>query len=262
MKRSTVILAALNALSFVAMVVVNGLANALPLNGRGTGEISDSYPNLFVPIGLTFSIWGLIYLLLLGFTLFGLVVALKGSERAEGVKRLGPFFFLSSLANLGWIFAWHWERLALSLVLMLVILASLILGYLRLGIGRERFDLWGKLFLQIPFSVYLGWITVATIANVTALLVSLEWGGFGLSEVVWTVIMILAAVVITLAMIMTRGDVAYTLVVVWALLGIFLKRSAADDAPAVAWTAIIGAAALLVAAIIARFYFARRRATS
>ena len=137
MKRAATLLAIVNVVAYIAMVVVNGLANALPLNGRGTGEISDSHPNLFVPAGLTFSIWGLIYLLLLGFSVYGLVASIRGSEGADGVTRIGSFFAISSLANLGWSFAWHWEVIWLSVVLMLVILATLIAAYLRLDIGRR-----------------------------------------------------------------------------------------------------------------------------
>ena len=247
-------LALSNAAAFVAMVVVNGLANGLPLNGRGTGEISDQYPNLFVPAGVTFSIWGLIYLLLLGLCVYGLIVAFRGRESAESVARLGPYFVLSSAANIGWIFAWHWQRIGLSVGLMLVLLSSLVFAYLRVGVGRRRDERWTRLWVHLPLSVYLGWITVATIANVTALLVDLEWSGFGLSEVTWAVVMILVAVVIGALMLFTRGDLAFALVIAWAFGGIYLERSSELTAPvpAVAWTALIGAAVLVVTGVLVR----------
>jgi hypothetical protein len=263
MQRSPVTLAVINGVAFLATVVVNGLANGLPLNGRGTGEISDLYPNLFVPAGLTFSIWGLIYLLLLGFCTYGLVHAIRAGERATSVLRIGPFFIVSSLANIGWIFAWHWQRMGLSVALMLILLTALIVLYLRLEIGKQPVDLLQKVFFHLPFSVYLGWITVATIANVTALLVSVEWGGAGLSEAVWTIGVLVVAVAITCVVIVTRRDLGYALVVVWALIGIYLKRSAdlAEPAPAVAMTALAGAGGLVVLVVLARF-LPRREASS
>lgn len=261
MKRSTVALAVANIVAYLAMVVVNGLANALPLNGRQTGEISDAYPNLFVPAGLTFAIWGLIYLLLLGFVVAGLVAALREGEAAGEVARIGPLFLVSSGANLAWIFAWHWERIPLTLVLMLVILGSLIWTCLRLDIGRRSVGPATRLTMHLPFSVYLGWITVATIANVTALLVSIGWGGLGIGPVTWTVSMIVVASAITLAVIVTRRDLAYTLVIAWAFLGIYLERTAEGDAPAVAWTAIAAAGVLTAAAVGGRVRAHRRGRT-
>ena len=259
-KRREVVLAAANAAAFVAMVVVNGLANGLPLNGRRTGEISALYPNLFVPAGLTFAIWGLIYLLLAAFCVHGLVVALRPRQDAAWLRRLGPLFVVSSLANAGWIFAWHWLAIGLSLVLMLVLLASLVLAYLRLGIGKEPAGLVDRLLVHLPFRIYLGWITVATIANVTAWLVALGWDGLGLPPSAWAVGVIVAAVAITLAVVVTRDDLPYALVVVWALVGIHLARSgdSAEPAPAVSTAALAGAGLLLVAALAHRVLRGRR----
>jgi len=218
--------ALLNLLGFAATLVLNALANILPLNGKQTGELSDSYPNLFVPAGLTFSIWGVIYLLLTAFIVYQLVCVVRGSRDRGFLDRIGPLFLISSVANSLWIVAWHWQLVPLSLLLMLVLLGSLIAMYLRLEIGRGDKERARKLLVELPFSVYLGWITVATIANTTALLVDAGWGGLGLSEVFWAVLVIIAALVITALMLYTRGDVAYALVVLWALLGIYLKRTA------------------------------------
>jgi hypothetical protein len=190
------------------------------------------YPNLFVPSGLTFSIWGIIYLLLLGFSIFQ--ATKKGNP---AVERIGWLFVISSAANIGWIFAWHYMLVGLSLILMLVLLGSLITLYLRLGIGGTENQLSAETgrgmrwFVNVPFSVYLGWITVATIANATALLVDLGWNGFGLPEQFWTIFVIAAALVITILMLLTRRDVAYALVVIWALLGIVIKRAFEDPEP-------------------------------
>ena len=213
-----------NFLAFLGTVAVNALAVTLPLNGRSTGELSDAYPNLFVPAGLTFSIWGVIYLLLGAFAVFQLLA------HRPFVDRIGWIFVLSSAANMGWIVAWHYEQVLLSFLIMLALLASLIAVYLRLFIGRSTGSAEEKWLGHVCFSVYLGWITVATVANATALLVNAGWGRFGLSEAFWAIFVIGAATFITLLMLLRRGDIFHALVVLWALLGIVLKRSAAGGA--------------------------------
>ena len=218
----------LNLIAFSATIVVNALANALPINGRTTGELSDLYPNLFVPAGVTFSIWGLIYLLLAIFAVYQMVVPVS---RAGFVEKIGPFFILASAANIGWIFLWHYQRVSASLVVMLILLASLIFLYLRLGVGVDSVSWRQRLLVQLPFSVYLGWITVATIANATAVLVHIGWNRFGASAELWTVGVLIVATLITLAVLYTRSDLFYALVILWAFLGILLKRLAAETAP-------------------------------
>ncbi|MBI4978678.1 MAG: tryptophan-rich sensory protein [Spirochaetes bacterium] len=204
------------------MVTVNALANILPINGVTTGAVSDSYGNLFAPAGITFAIWGVIYLLLLMFSVYQ-CRGFGGGDNAF-IEKAGWYFALSCVANAAWIIAWHYDFLLVSLILMIAILTSLITIYVRLDIGRTAVSRMERWFVQIPFSVYLGWITVAAIANATALFVSLSWDGFGISPVVWTVIVIAAAVIITAAVLVTRRDIAYALVVIWALSGIIIKR--------------------------------------
>jgi hypothetical protein len=210
-----------NLLSFILTIVVNSLANIIPLNGKTTGELSDSFPNLFVPAGYVFSIWGLIYILLAIFT----ISQALPKYRDEGIiEKISYLFIISNLANSSWIVFWHFEIVFASLLVMLILLISLILVYSRLEIGKNSVSRNEKLFSHIPFSVYLGWITVATVANVTALLVFINWDGFGISEVVWTAIVISVATLITLILIFTRRDYAYALVPVWAFIGIALKQ--------------------------------------
>jgi hypothetical protein len=242
-RRLSITFAILNLLGFLGTIIVNGLANALPLNNRNTGELSDLYPNLFVPAGLTFSIWGLIYLLLAIFVVYHLVSAFrKTSEMPAFSARIGILFFISCLANIGWIFAWHYEILPLSLFFMLIILACLLAIYLRLDIGKSSAANQEKYMVHLPLSVYLGWITIATIANVTALLVKANWNNFGLGEPFWTMLVIVVGIAIALAVIFTRKDIFYALVVDWAILGILIKRLTVDAVPvqSVVITAIIG----------------------
>jgi hypothetical protein len=219
-------------LGFLGTVVVNALANILPINNRTTGELSDLYPNLFVPAGLTFAIWGLIYVLLAIFVIYQLRPPIRrDAQKIAFVQKIGPLFFISCLANIGWIFAWHYEIVPLSLVLMLILLGCLIAIYLRLNIGKSEATKSEKYSVHLPFSVYLGWITIATIANVTALLVDINWNTWGLGEQFWAVAVIIVGIAIALSVLFTRKDIYYCLVVDWALLGILIKRLSVTTVP-------------------------------
>lgn len=222
-------LSILNLLSFVSIVIVNYLAVTLPLNNKTTGALADQYPNLFVPVGLTFSIWGIIYLLLGIFIVYQLVYAFKkDTQNSSFLEKIGILFFVSCLANFTWIFAWHFEMVPLSLFIMLILLIFLIVIYQKLNIGRSEASKSEKYLVHLPFSVYLGWITIATIANTTALLVDLHWNRFGLSEPFWTIAVIIIGILIAFFMLFYRKDIFYCLVVDWALLGILIKRLTVD----------------------------------
>jgi hypothetical protein len=172
--------------------------------------------------------------------------------------KIGLWFLVSCLANAAWILAWHYELLLLSLILMLVLLCSLLAIYLRLRIGVTGVARSERILVHIPFSIYLGWITVATIANVSAVLTSVQWGTFGLGAEFWTVAVLTVAILIALAMALTRYDIFFALVVDWALLGILLKRLGDTTAPdrAIETTAIIGI--VLVSAVVAMQVVRRR----
>ncbi len=223
----------------IATIVVNGLANALPLNGQTTGEISDRFQVYFVPAGYVFSIWGLIYLGLAAYAIYQVLPAQRESPRLE---RIGYLFALSCLANIVWIFLWHYEVFVGTLVAMLALLGLLIAIYLRLGIGRAQVSRAERWLVHLPFSIYLGWITVATIANVTSLLDYLGWDGGGIAPAWWAVIMLVAATAITALVSLTRGDVAYVLVIIWAFMGIAIKH---------AETALVSITAALLVLVLA-----------
>ncbi len=222
----------LNLLAFLATVAVNALAVILPINGKTTQELSDAYPNLFVPAGLTFSIWGVIYLLLAIYCVYELLPPIRNNAlRGEFIDRIGWLFFISCVLNSGWIFAWQYEMVPLSVIIMLALLLTLIGIYLRLRIGKSGAPTGERYLVHVAFSVYLGWISVATIANITALLVSWHWNGFGISGQIWAAVMILVAVILALIMLLKRRDIFYALVIDWALLGILLKRLADNSQP-------------------------------
>lgn len=210
--------------TYVAMVVVNFLANSLPINNRSTGDISNDYPNLFAPAGIAFSIWGLIYLLLAGYVVFQFVTK---SEKTEGLlKKINPLFIATSVANSVWIFAWHYDVIGLSVLIMAAILVLLIkiADILR----KEQFTALEKFFIWAPFSIYFGWITVAAIANITIFLVSIGWNGFGISAFIWTCAILLIGATIGILRMQKDKNTAYGLVLVWAYLGILLKHLSAN----------------------------------
>lgn len=234
-----------NAVALVAALVVNFLANALPLNGQTSAEIANRLPILFVPANYVFSIWGVIYTLLIG---FGIYQALPSQRENPLLRRVGYWFAVSCVANFTWLFLFHYEQFPLSMIAMIVLLVSLIIIYTRLGVGRERLNTAGKWLLHIPFSVYMGWISVATIANAAYVLYNVQWDGFGIAGAVWAVVMLVVAAGLTLVNIATRRDIAYTSVILWALVGIMIKQSAVQPVAITAglMVAVVGVALVAV----------------
>jgi hypothetical protein len=219
------ILQAGNILTVIITIVVNALAVILPLNGKTTQELSDALPNFFVPAGLTFSIWSVIYILWIVFAVYQARDMFKKEEiKMPFLPQITGLFIVSGVANSAWIFLWHYEYVGLALLMMILLLGSLLAIYVRLKIGKSSVPMKEKLLLHVPFSVYLGWITVATIANVTAFLVSIQWDGFGIDQLTWTILIIAVGTLLTYLMLALRKDLAFSLVVLWAFLGIWMKR--------------------------------------
>ncbi|MGA2111820.1 MAG: TspO/MBR family protein [Anaerolineales bacterium] len=211
------------AVTVLATIVVNILADALPINGLNTAAISNSFHIYFVPAGYVFSIWGLIYIGLIAYAAYQ---ALPSQRENPRLRATGWWISLGGLANIAWIFFWHYELFPLTLVAMLVLLATLLITYLGLRRGQTAPSAGETWAVRIPFSLYLGWITVATIANVSDVLWSLQWNGFGITPEAWMLIMLIAVFAIASWMNLVRRDVAFTLVIVWALAGIVVQQSA------------------------------------
>ena len=230
-----------NIAAFIVTLAVNGLAGTTVLNGRTTAQVSDLYSNPFTPAGYVFAIWAVIYTLLLVFVVYQ---ALPKQKDKPFQKQIGALFILSSVFNVVWLFLWQYDYIALSVVVMFALLATLVAIYLRLGIGKSSAPLSEKLAVHLPFSVYLGWITVASIANVAAALVSLGWSGFGLSAETWAIGAMVVALIVTLIVVAFRRDIAYSLVLVWALAGIAVKQ---NIYPSIVFTAELAIAAILIA---------------
>jgi len=211
-------------LLFVGVIAVNALANILPINGYNTGQISAFYPNAFVPAGFTFSIWGVIYLLLLFYTIGYTYYSLKRQAYSKAyrfIERINPYFLLTCIFNMAWIVAWHYLQIELSVLIMLLFLNSLIQLFLKTKTTAHDLNLTQRFILQTPFIVYLGWISVATIANITALLVAYKWTAFSIAPVYWSAAMILIAIILAVWMLLKFKAVPFALVVAWALWGIY-----------------------------------------
>lgn len=237
----------LNLTGLVIMLLVNFLANWLPINNVTTGEVSDQYLNIFTPAGFTFSIWGLIYLALIILVIY-LFRGLKtsGEKASHFIERIGLLFFISSLFNAAWIFAWHYFLIELSLIFMLGLLISLIIIYRRIKASID----FG--WLAVPFSIYLGWISVATIANIVAWQTTIEWDMLGLSEEIWLVILLAAVILLTFGFLRQFKDLAFTLVILWSLTGIFVERASQQS---VISLAPLAAAISFVIIVLVLFYY-------
>ncbi|MEJ5292246.1 MAG: hypothetical protein WHS82_01495 [Candidatus Methanosuratincola sp.] len=210
----------LNLVGFAITVSVNAMASAYALNWRTTAQVSDLYPTVVTPAGITFSIWGVIYLML---GVFVIAPFLMRQTSVDYVRKIGPLFLLSCVFNIAWLLLWHYDYIAFSVLAMLALFLTLLAIYLVVGVGRLRPPLRERLAFQVPFSLYLGWITVAFVVNIAAALVYLGWDRLGLSEPQWGVIAVGLTTLIALTSAFSKRDAVYVLVVLWALLGIYLK---------------------------------------
>jgi len=203
-------------------IILNILANALPFNGQGTGEISDRFSVLFVPAGYVFSIWGLIYI---GMILFSVYQALNSQRENSLIDNIAPAYWIANMANNVWLFLWHWEFFPLTLIAMLTILLSLISLYRQFNKTDSLLTPSEVWLVKVPFSIYLGWISVATVANISQVLFFIGWNGFGLLPEIWTVIMLAVGAVLGILILLRERDFAYAAVLIWAFIGIAAKQA-------------------------------------
>jgi hypothetical protein len=238
-----------NILSVVLAITINILASALPLNGQNTGEISDRFQVYFVPAGYVFAIWFIIFVGWIAFAIYQVLPAQKESPR---LRRLGYLFALSGLFNAAWLFCWHYNHFGLSVLVMLILLGLLIASYLKLNVGRTSVGNMEKWNVDVPFSIYLGWITVATVANITSYLYFINWIGFGITPSAWAVIMLVVACLLGLLMTLSRRDSGYAFVLVWSFAGIAQKQADTSLVANSAWVAAVFVLGLAIYSIIQR----------
>ncbi|SDS11172.1 TspO and MBR related proteins [Paenibacillaceae bacterium GAS479] len=234
----------LNTVGFILMIAVNALAQLLPLAGNTTGELSDKYPVLITPPGYVFSIWSVIYVLLAGFIIYQWT---RAGASQNLVKGISCWFFVNTLLNAGWIIAWHYEQLALSVLIMLLLLFTLIVIYDRVQQAGQSTGPGAVFLVQLPFSLYLGWISVATIVNVTVLLYDLGWNGFELGDKTWLIIGLVAAALVGILIGWLYRDPFFGLVQAWALSGIAIKEGTPSEASSLCWALV---ALLLASSVI------------
>jgi hypothetical protein len=215
-------------------IILNVLANALPFNGQGTGEISERFSILFVPAGYVFSIWGLIYI---GMILFTVYQALNSQRENSLIDKIAPSYWIANMANNVWLFLWHWEFFPLTLIAMLTILLSLISLYRQFNKTESPLTPSEVWLVKVPFSIYLGWISVATVANISQVLFFTGWNGFGLSPEIWTVTMLAVGAVLGTLMLLRERDFVYAAVLIWAFIGIAAKQANNRTIVYSAWSA-------------------------
>lgn len=244
---------ALVLLAAIATVIFNGISQSLPIGGRTSADISNMYTTFFTPANYAFAIWGVIYTLLL---LYGVYQALPSQRANPYMRKIGWLFILSCLLNVAWITLFQYDQILISAGVIVAFLLTLIAIYVRLDSGRANASTAERLLLHLPFSVYLGWLSVATIANVSVLGVAQNWGNLlGIAAPIWAAIMLVVATLLGLIMAVTRRDVAYVLVFVWAFTAIINKQSAT---PVVTTTALIAVITLLVVLAVSMLFHGRR----
>ena len=244
-----------------AMIAANALANILPINQLNTGQISAFYPNYFVPAGFTFSIWGIIYLLLINYTIsytYFTVLSDKFPKVAAYLSVINKWFWVTCFLNASWILAWHYLWIWTSVLIMLLFLSTLIYIFITGKKKQSSLNKTQSFLLYTPFLVYLGWISVATIANITALLVKIDWNGFGISPVTWSLLMMITATILAIYFIWGEKTASYSLVIMWALWGIRAAR--ADDAPFLSQAALVGLVLIFIT-LVSALWIAKRNKT-
>lgn len=226
-----------NVIGIALTVAVNAAAVALPLNGISTGELADRFPVLIQPAGWAFSIWSLIYAGLIAYAVYQ---ALPSQRTSPILRRIGWLVPLSCLANIGWLYLWHYEFASLSIIAMLALLASLAAIYVRLGPARTRLSGPARLWVAVPFSLYLGWITVATLVNVAVVAYDQQLAVVTENREGWTIVLLAVAAAVAVTVSVRRADIAYIGVIVWAVAAIIARN---DGRPLVVAAAVLTAIA-------------------
>ncbi len=237
-----------NGIALIATIVINYLSNTGVFNGDTMKTISDKYHNYFTPAGYAFSIWGLIYIGLLAFVIYTTSGLFKKVEDEWPVLEIGWWFVISCAANSFWVIAWLYDYTGLSVLLMIILLFSLIKIILNTRMELDDLPFKKIAFVWWPFCLYSGWISVALIADVAAYLTKIKWNRFGISEMAWTLIMILVAGILNLFMTWNRNMREFALAGVWALAAIAVANRSTGKP--VVYTALIVAVILLISILI------------
>lgn len=242
------VLAIATPIAILATLAFNTLSNIAPPNGINIGQLSNTLLRgvLITPANYAFAIWGLIYVGLIAYGIYQFRPAQQGDAT---IQQVDGWLTVACVAQIAWVYLFTVQQFWPSVIAMLIILGALVQAYLQLGIGQERVGRDRRWMAHIPFSVYLGWISVATIVNIASALYSSQWNGWGLSADSWTVVMIVVATAIALAVVLTRADVAFALVFIWAYVAIAIRQT---QVPIIWMTAAVGIVVLAIALITRR----------
>ena len=240
-----------NGFFLVFTIVFNYLSNTGIFNEKTIANVSNQYHNLFTPAGYAFSIWGFIYLLLIGFVFYtGRSLFNPSKNEADGfVEKIGWWFVVSCLANCAWILTWLYGFTGVSVIVLLIAFISLLMILMEaLKYNSTNPQKW---FINFPFQIYAGWVSVALIAAVAAWLTKIEWSGWGISEINWTIILIIIASIIHLFMTWKKNAPVFAFVAVWALVAIAMANK--EVSQQVYLTALIAAGIIFISSCLKIF---------
>lgn len=237
-------LAIVNLFSVILVLLVNGLSQSQRWNDTTIGEMSDQYENLFTPAGYAFAIWGLIFLMLVGYALFQIRRAFFSKKDSPFIEQTGWWFAIANVCNASWVVAFMYGYVGLSVVIMLGILISLLQVIRKTNMERWDAPIEIIAFVWWPVCIYAGWIAVATIANFSAFFASIEFTGDAFTQIIWTMVMITIAVLVNAFMVWLRNMREFAIVGVWALIAIYIRHK--DSIESIAYYALCGAIVLLV----------------
>jgi hypothetical protein len=225
-------LAVLNIIFFVIAFAVSNLSQLKIFGGVTNADISNKYATVFTPAGITFAIWGVIYLSLFGFTIYHVIKAFKDdvhSEASQAILKIDYLFIINNIATTFWVFAFTYEYLLASMILIIIQLITLLMIFIRLNLFDIDKSFYNKLFTQFPLSIYFAWLCVANVANISLYLVSIGWDGFGISESVWAQALIIVVLLISIFIVLFKRNIFFGLVAIWSFYGIQLKRTQIDE---------------------------------
>ncbi len=238
----------INLFALGLVLTVNYLANALPINGITSGEVSDRFGVYFTPAGYVFAIWGLIYLGLIAFCIYQL---LPRSRRSRNIESISPWFVLSCILNSAWIIAWHYLYIGVSLGIIVLLLLNLAAIYRKLNEKRQGVPQEESFFVKAPFSIYLAWVSVATIANVFIYFDYMNWNDWLLGEGIWTGLLIGIAAILALSFVKYYRDLLFAAVFVWAFIGISVQNNSGTLALQI--LPLVAAACIVIGSAVLKF---------
>lgn len=250
-KLSHKLYAIINAIVLAVVIWWNYYSNTGNIGGKTVGELSSEYDNYFTPAGYAFAIWGLIYLALTGQAVFFIVRAFDRTKDSTFLSQIGPYLILANILNAGWLWFWLTENTGLSVVTMLGILLCLVIVILGLRMNVSKENRTVQLLVRTPISIYAGWITVATVANISAYLAKTGWTGGPIDAISWTIIMMAVAALVNVSIIFLRNLYAFPLVGVWALFAISARH--AGTQPSLQGAALICMSCIFLALAVQLF---------